>query len=279
MGDQMLRAWVDFLGNRCSAAPVLLVLEDLHWGDLPTVRFVDEALRRLKDKPWMVLALARPEVHELFPRLWLSRSVQEIRLGELRAKASARLVRLVLGEGVSAETVERLVAHADGNAFYLEELIRSAAEGGAAALHETVLSMIHGRLEALDPEARRVLRAASVFGQTFWYGAVETLLGGGAGMPALSGHLERLEQLEWISARAEAKFQGERELVFRHALVREAAYGMLTNEDRALGHRLAGAWLEQVGEPSAAVIGEHFERAGGGGDRADDVQPVRGGPL
>ena len=67
MGDQMRRAWVDFLGAVCSAKPVLLVLEDLHWGDLPTVRFIDEALRRLREKPWMVLALARPEVHDLFP--------------------------------------------------------------------------------------------------------------------------------------------------------------------------------------------------------------------
>src|SRR4029450_12087502 len=117
-----------------------------------TVKFIDEALRQLKDKPWMVLGLARPEVHERFPGLWAERSVQEIRLGELRRKASARLVRLVLGERVSAETVERLVTHADGNAFYLEELIRATAEGRQGALPETVLSMLQGRLEALDAE-------------------------------------------------------------------------------------------------------------------------------
>src|SRR4029079_12979326 len=114
MGDQMRMAWVDFLEARCSAAPVLLVLDDLHWGDLPTVRFVDEALRRLKNKPWMVVALARPEVHELFPDLWVKRNLQEIRVQELSPKAGARLVRQVLGEVVSAETVERLVAQANG---------------------------------------------------------------------------------------------------------------------------------------------------------------------
>src|SRR5262249_9597656 len=159
MGDQTRRAWVDFIGARCAAVPLLLVLEDLHWGDLPTVRFIDEALRRLKDRPWMVLGLARPEVHELFPKLWAERDVQEIRLGELRPQAGARLVRQVLGERASVEMVARLVAQADGNAFYLEELIRAAAEGNTEALPETVLSMIQGRLEALDAEARRVLRA------------------------------------------------------------------------------------------------------------------------
>ena len=49
MGDQMRRAWEDFLEAECAAQPVLLVLEDLHWGDLPTVSFLDGALRNLRD--------------------------------------------------------------------------------------------------------------------------------------------------------------------------------------------------------------------------------------
>jgi eukaryotic-like serine/threonine-protein kinase len=98
MGDQMQRAWVDFLRAETAARPVLVVLEDLHWGDLPTVRFIDAALREVRAAPWMVLALARPEVHERFPKLWVERNVQEIRLKELSRKASERLVRQVLGE-------------------------------------------------------------------------------------------------------------------------------------------------------------------------------------
>ena len=93
MGDQMRRAWEDWLAAECGAQPVVLVLEDLHWGDLPTVRFVDAALRNLRDQPLFVLALARPEVHEHFPRLWAERDVSEIRLGELGRKAAERLVR------------------------------------------------------------------------------------------------------------------------------------------------------------------------------------------
>jgi tetratricopeptide (TPR) repeat protein len=101
---------------------------------------------------------------------------------------------------------------------------------------------------------------------------VEALLGDKAGVSTLDEQLERLERLEWIDTRPEAKFQGERELCFRHALVREAAYGMLTEEDRALGHRLAGGWLVQVGEPAEAVIAEHFER---GRDAARAVDGYR----
>ena len=72
----------------------------------------------------------RRSVFELFPRLWAERqNVQELRLKELGRKAGERLVRQVLGDTVGSDTVERLVKQADGNAFYLEELIRTAAEG------------------------------------------------------------------------------------------------------------------------------------------------------
>src|SRR6185369_12867393 len=104
--------------------------EDLHWGDFGTVQFLDTALRECSGRPWMVLALARPEVFEVFPRLWADRrNVQEIRLRELGRKAGERLVRQVLGDSVGPETMEHLVQQADGNTFYLEELIRAAAEG------------------------------------------------------------------------------------------------------------------------------------------------------
>ena len=85
------------------------LLHKLHWGDPPTVSFTDAILRYLKDRPLMVLALARPEVHEVFPKLWAERGAQEIRLGELTRRSSERLVREVLGDAVPRETVERVV--------------------------------------------------------------------------------------------------------------------------------------------------------------------------
>jgi eukaryotic-like serine/threonine-protein kinase len=107
--------------------------------------------------------------------------VQEIRLKELGRKACERLVRQVLGDSVGAQTIERLVKQAGGNTFYLEELIRAAAEGRGDALPETVLAMIETRLARLSPEARRVLRAASVFGEACWDGGVTALLDGAMG--------------------------------------------------------------------------------------------------
>ena len=101
--------------------------------------------------------------------------------------------------------------------------------------------MVQARLDALEPDARRVLRAASVFGQTFWRGGVAALLGETEPAGARLAHLVERE-LDRGAARV-ARVPGEAEYAFRHALVREAAYAMLTDADRALGHRLAGAWL------------------------------------
>ncbi len=259
MGDQMRRAWEDLLSAEC-VEPLVIVLEDLHWGDLPTVKFIDAALQTLHERPLMVLAFARPEVRAVLPGLWEARAVSDIRLGELTRRAAEKLVRQVLGAAVPAETVSRLCTQAAGNAFYLEELIRASAEG-KDQLPGTVLAMVQARLGAFEADARRVLRAGSVFGQVFWRGGVTALLGGDAELP-VDAWLAMLVEREVVTARDGCKFPGEQEYSFRHALVRDAAYSLLTDEDRALGHRLAAAWLEAAGEPDAATLAEHFERGG-----------------
>ncbi len=265
MSEQMHKAWMDFLSAETSAHPVLLVLEDLQWGDFGTVRFIDLALRDRRDRPWMVLALARPEVYEVFPKLWAERqNVQEIRLRELGRKAGERLVRQVLSDRVGPETIERLVQQADGNAFYLEELIRSVAEGKDNALPETVVAMVETRLGRLAVEARRVLRAASVFGEVCWESGVTVLLGGAMGPRMVGGWLSRLVEQEALVVRPRSRFPGQREFTFRHALLREGAYATLTEEDKRLGHRLAGEWLAQHGEADPMVLAGHFERGGEG---------------
>src|SRR5215471_11385416 len=154
LGDQMRRAFEDFIAAECAHATVILVLEDLHWGDLPTVELVDSLLRNLRQRPLMVLALARPEVHDLFPRLWAHRELEEVHLGGLTKKASERLVRAALGQEVAQETVVTIVERAEGNAFYLEELIRAVASR-RQTLPETMVAMVEARLAHLDPEARR----------------------------------------------------------------------------------------------------------------------------
>ena len=259
--EQMLRAWADFLRAECTARPVLLMLDDLQWGDTSTIRSVGMALESLKGLPFFVLALARPEVSQLFPKLWEEQGALTLRLRELTRKASVELVRQTLGADVSAELLDRLVTQANGHAFYLEELIRTVAEGRGDATPATLLAIIEARLQQLAPEARRVLRAASIFGEVFWSGGVSALLGG-APVREIERHLDALAGQEVLAARADgrSRFSGEAEYVFLNGLLRESAYATLTEEDRALGHRLAGEWLEQHGDGDPLVLAEHFGR-------------------
>ncbi|HZF49012.1 MAG TPA: protein kinase [Polyangiaceae bacterium] len=265
MGEQIKQAWLDLVLAETEANPLLLVLEDLHWSDPPSVRAVDAALAALESRPFAVIALARPEVNEIFPRLWAERGLQEIKLRALSAKASERLARQVLGDDVDRGILDRIVKLAEGNAFYLEELIRAAHERQGEALPETVVAMVQSRLSALDDKMRRLLRAASVFGEVFWDGGLARLLGEGEIRgSALAERLADLVLRELIVRRPVSRFPSEVEYAFRHALLREGAYAMLTAVDRKLGHGLAGAWLESVPGASAeryGVIGDHFVRA------------------
>ena len=105
------------LAAQCAAAPLVLVLEDLQWGDLPTVHLVDTALRLLPDAPLFVLATARPEVTDLFPSLWAERDARTITLAGLTRKASEKLVRAALGEGAAVLPFARQTLDAEQRAI------------------------------------------------------------------------------------------------------------------------------------------------------------------
>jgi hypothetical protein len=257
LGDQVRRAFEEWVAAECATRPLVILFDDLHWGDRASVELVDATLRNLSDRPILVVGVARSEIHERFPELWRDRGRHELRVGPLSRRAAEALVRELMGKPEPS-----LAARAQGNAFFLEELVRAHLEGKGDALPPTIVATVEARLGALDPEARAILRAASVYGQVFWTGAIAALIG----RPSadVADWLATLVQAELVTAREGARFAGEAELEFRHALVREAAYATLTDDDRALAHAAAGTWLEAHGERDAALLAEHFER---GGDR------------
>jgi tetratricopeptide (TPR) repeat protein len=261
VGAVMLRAWLAFVEGELSYRPLLVIVDDLHWSDPVSIEYLDAALRVCARRPLIVIALARPEVKRSFPRLWSDRNVQELRLAGLTRRASESLVRSVLVSSPDS-VVDSIVERAEGNAFYLEELVRSVAEGHEGKLPETVLAMAQVRLDALGPELGRVLRGASVFGGSLWRRGLAVVLGKDDDSKQLDGWLTTLVDRELLERRPESLLPDEEELVFRHDLLRETAYEMLTAADRALAHRLAGEWLEARQFPLHATLGEHFLRAG-----------------
>ncbi len=96
MGDRMRAAWEEWLFAACEEAPFVIVLEDLHWGDLPSAKFVELALRWLRDRPLFVLSLARPEIQEEFEGTWVHRPFDVIALGPLAPAAREELARAAL---------------------------------------------------------------------------------------------------------------------------------------------------------------------------------------
>ncbi|MEM9462239.1 MAG: protein kinase [Myxococcota bacterium] len=260
MRERIQAAWITWLRAECKAQPVVLILEDLHWGDAATVQLVDVLLETLAGVPLLVLAFARPGVHERFVDLWRWRDIEVLELAPLPQRAVRKLVRGVLGDAVSEPDIERIAGCGRGNALLVEELIRTVAEGSGHELRDSVIGMMQSRLEALGARERQVLRAASVMGTTTWRGAIHTLLGQPSDMPAFRRSLATLVEQEWLLARPRTYIPNEEEFSFRHALVRDAAYATLTEEDRQLGHRLAAQWLEQSGEHEPIVIAEHYQR-------------------
>lgn len=262
MVDAMRVAWLDWLRAECGRRPVLLIVEDLHWGDAATVAFIDMALRDLRDSPFIVLALARPELHTAFPRIWSTSRPTILDLTPLSQRAGEALTRQVLGPAVDDATVAALVVHADGNPFFLEELLRAVAGGLTTALPDSVLGVIQDRLQGLDDESRRLLRAASVFGGGFTEGGVAAVLAQPTHL--VRARLAALAQQELISR----EFRGDTAYYrFRHALVRDASHAMLTDDDRTLAHRLAAAWLADQEGHEPMVVAEHFQL----GDRRDEA--------
>jgi serine/threonine protein kinase/tetratricopeptide (TPR) repeat protein len=262
--EQLRWALISWLGAECRVAPVVFVLDDLHWGDALTVGAIDDALRTLRDTPFYVLALARPEVHSAFPSLWKMHRPESIALRTLSKRACTRLVEQALGRTVDPETLQWIVHQSGGNALFLEELIRAVADGHSKEQPETVVAMLQARIGHLDTRMRHTLLAASILGSTFWDLGVAAVLGISEQTPEINRWLDKAVDSEFIELRSTSRVVGQREFAFRHALIHDAAYGLLSEQDRRLGHQRAAEYLESQSGVNCprALLGYHYCAAG-----------------
>lgn len=267
MADGIQEAFVDWMRVKASNSPVLLIVEDLHWGDTASLRLIDTALRELADLPLVVLGLGRPEMHELFPKLWQDRMLHSLRLGKLSRKSAESLVRSILGENVAVSRMDAIVERAEGNALFIQELARAVAEGHSEDLPNTIAGMVEARIMALPSSSRLLLRAASVYGRRFRPEGIVALIHQALTSTSISSQLDELVEREFLARKPGSRLAANEELTFRQALIQQAAYAMLTERDRMLGHKLAGEWLEANGEQDPLILAEHFAR-GGDSERA-----------
>lgn len=161
------QAFVRFLRAECAVRPVLLVLDSFQWADAGTAELLDAALLELTDRPLTVLLLARSGPLDAPLLLGSERRVQTLRLDGLTDEEGARLLRSVLGPKLPESAVVRMLALAQGSPRFLEELMRSYSVEHEAPATATLLALVQSSILQLPAVPRRVLQAASVFGETF----------------------------------------------------------------------------------------------------------------
>jgi hypothetical protein len=257
LSESMRRAFLRWLDALTQSGPLAIIIDDAQWVDATSISWLLDSYSSLAERPLFVAIFARPEVIDSLPALQRVPSMVRVPLPPLPRKAAERLAKHVLGDAAAPELIARLVSRADGNAFYLEELLRLAARGATDDFPATVLAMAQTRLEGLSPEERKVLRAASIFGERFWTDALVTLVG-----MDLRGTLDALVEHEVIERSPTTRFAPHDEFAFRHALLRDAAFASLTDGDRKRGHGLAANWLADHGERDPLVLAMHWEAAG-----------------
>ena len=227
--------------------PVVMAFEDLHWADATSLLLLEQLFADTEALPLLIVCTGRPERDHPSWRLkdetarTMPHRFREIALESLSGDSGSELLAALVGHGtLPAATAERVLASADGNPFFLEEIVRSLQDAGALVPTEeglrfdhevdveippTVEKVILARIDRLEPSPRQALLAASVLGRRFSLSLLEAV----ADDSGIRSALSELQRLDFVR---EGRRWPEPEFRFKHALIQEAAYRTLVTEDR-----------------------------------------------
>ena len=262
-------AWRSLLSALAARRPVVAVIDDIHWADPALMDLLEELADRAVG-PVVFLCPARPQLTERRPvRSGGRRNVSSIALEPLTPEESDTLVGFLLTiDALPAPVHDAILERAEGNPFFLEEIVRHLIDEGAIVrevdrwraandmvdvrIPDTVQAVLAARIDLLDPVEKRALQRAAVVGRVFWPGPVGRLLNGDR--DRLRDTLGRLEERELVSSRLSSSIAGEQEFIFKHILTREVAYESLPRRERASAHTSVATWIEETaGDPLARV--------------------------
>ncbi|HSC86725.1 MAG TPA: hypothetical protein VLC09_05620, partial [Polyangiaceae bacterium] len=194
-------------------------------------------------------------------------SVTELRVSGLSRRAVTEMIQEVLGDQVDPAIVERVAGRAQGNPYWIEELLRAEDSGQGEDVPDRVLLLAQSRIAQLPVDARRILRAGSVFGRRFWLTGARALLGPDSLGRSIDAVMRDLLEAEFLVERDVSRVGGEREFEFASGLLRDAAYSLLPEDEREAAHGLAAVWLEKSGLSEPLPIALHYT-LGGEAERA-----------
>ncbi|MEO6103686.1 MAG: adenylate/guanylate cyclase domain-containing protein, partial [Pseudoxanthomonas sp.] len=261
-------------------SPVILQLEDLHWADGESLDFLNYLSEVNRDVPLLVLSFTRPVLFER--RMDWSSTVgihQRIDLHPLGKDMSRLLANELLQKlpEIPAALRELLTSSAEGNPFYMEELLKMLIDQGAIHTGEpwkvnaerllvttvppTLTGVLQARLDGLPAPERRALQQASVVGAVFWDQALAAVEA-----HALK-HLPALVLRGLTLPRADAHLDGLREYAFRHQVLHQVTYDTVLKRHKREGHARVAQWLASLTDQASLRAGdflglaaEHFEQ-------------------
>ncbi len=262
--------------------PLLLVLEDVHWGETTFLEFVEHLATEVEGAPILLVCLARHELLEIKSD-WGERAAERrILLEPLSEQDVALVIENVLEQArIANEVRARIAAAAEGNPLFVEQLVEMMIDEGllrrqddawvaegdlsSVSMPPTIHALLAARLEMLSKEERIVIDAACVAGQVFGEGAVVELVADDVAEP-VSQLLEALVRKQLVRPEP-SELITERSYRFRHILIRDAAYKGLLKRSRAVLHERFVAWADRVNQDHdraveyEEILGYHLEQA------------------
>lgn len=254
---EVVEAW---LARLARDAPLVAVLEDLHWADPTSLQLAERLVGVTEQAAVLLVITARPDpghaswrVREAVSREFPHR-LRELTLAPLSGDADRELLHGLVGPDTLPDDLqERILTVAEGNPFFLEELVRSLVDAGAIVqsgegwsfdhrvpieVPPTVRRVILARVDRLPPASRRVVTAGAVLGRQFSLPLLEAAIGD------LSSLADSLHELQRLDLLREARRWPQPEYRFKHALIQEAVYLTVVRAERRDLHGRAALWLE-----------------------------------
>ncbi len=267
--ERLYEAWSAYLEELASERPTVVLLEDLHWAEEPLLDLLDGFTRHVRAQ-LMVIATGRPEL--LDRRVaWGrgSRNTSLLWLEPLSDEDAGRLLAELLDESVPTRVRDLVTRRAEGNPFFVEELVGTLIDGnvlehrdGVWTAHElasdfeipdSVHAVLAARIDVLAPAEKAALQAASVIGRVFWPGPVVQMLGGA------EPDFGVLEERDFIRRQSGSTMEGEREYAIKNQLTRDVAYASLPKARRA--HLHAGEDVDLAWGGEEAAVGRLRRKA------------------
>ena len=243
--------------------PLVVVLDDLQWGEPTFLDLVEHIADWSRDAPILLLCLARPDLLDVRSGWGGGKlNATTVLLEPLSSTETDELIDgLLVGAGLEPDLRDRIRASSDGNPLFVEQMLAMLEESpGDVAVPASIQALLAARLDQLPPPERAALERGAVEGQVFHRGAVAALA---PDDPEVPSRLLRLVRKELVRPSV-ATLPDEEAFRFRHLLIRDAAYDALPKAERSVLHERFADWLGAHGPGLVEldeILGYHLEQA------------------